>query len=42
MEIVNEQQDKIEYNFGLLNIGNTCYANSALQLLFSIDELRCR
>lgn len=40
MEIVNEQQDKIEYNFGLLNIGNTCYANSALQLLFSIDELR--
>ena len=40
MEIVNEQQDKIEYNFGLLNIGNTCYANSAFQLLFTIDELR--
>ena len=40
MEIINEQNNKIEYNFGLLNIGNTCYANSAFQLLFTIDELR--
>ena len=40
MEIINEQNNKIEYNFGLLNIGNTCYANSAFQLLFTIEELR--
>lgn len=26
--------------FGLLNIGNTCYANAALQMLFSIPEIK--
>lgn len=40
MDIISEQNNKIEYNFGLLNIGNTCYANSAFQLLFTIEELR--
>ena len=40
MDIISEQNNKIEYNFGLLNIGNTCYANSAFQLLFTINELR--
>lgn len=25
---------------GIVNIGNTCYMNSALQLLYSIPEIR--
>ena len=25
---------------GLINLGNTCYLNSAIQILFSIDEIR--
>lgn len=40
MEIEQFIDNDQHYNFGLLNIGNTCYANSALQMLFSIPELR--
>lgn len=32
--------DKVYYNFGLVNLGNTCFANAALQLIFSMSELR--
>lgn len=40
MQVEEFIDDNQHYNFGLLNIGNTCYANSALQMLFSIPELR--
>lgn len=37
MEI--EEPLKIPQRYGLVNIGNTCYMNAAIQLLRSIPEL---
>ncbi|VDP92132.1 unnamed protein product [Echinostoma caproni] len=32
-------EDKIELPHGLVNLGNTCYANAAVQMLYSVPEV---
>ncbi|THD18539.1 Ubiquitin carboxyl-terminal hydrolase 14 [Fasciola hepatica] len=39
-EVKPRTESRVELPHGIVNLGNTCYANAAVQLLYSVPEVR--